>query len=176
MTLMLDLPMQNAYWVLEGKFMAGETPGTSDELNTRARVKGLLRNGVKTWIDLTKVTDFGHDYEAILMEEAADYGLDVSRINYPITDFSNPSPVLMTRILDRIDSEIVKGKCIYVHCYAGIGRTGTVVGCYLVRHGLGGDEAITKIAQLRENVANWWHKSPETTEQAEFIRNWKVGQ
>jgi len=172
----LDLPIANAYWVLEGKFMAGESPGTSDLQTTRSRLKALLRMGVRTWLDLTQAGDFSHLYETILKEESADYGVEVSRVNFPITDFSNPSPHLMTRILDTIDQEVSQGGCIYLHCYAGIGRTGTVVGCYLVRHGLGGDEAIARIAQLRENVSNWWHTSPETQEQMDFIRNWKKGQ
>ena len=35
---------------------------------------------------------------------------------------------------------------VYVHCWGGIGRTGTVVGCWLVRHGMTGDEALAEFA------------------------------
>ena len=31
---------------------------------------------------------------------------------------------------------------MYLHCWGGVGRTGTVVGCWLVRHGRTGDEAL----------------------------------
>ena len=36
----------------------------------------------------------------------------------------------------------------YVHCRAGIGRTGTVIGCYLAEQGLEGAEALRQLNQL----------------------------
>jgi protein-tyrosine phosphatase len=80
----------------------------------------------------------------------------------------------MTTILNTIDTELQAGRKIYLHCWGGIGRTGTTVGCYLVRRGKTGDEAL-------QQLAKWWQtvpksqihlRSPETREQAEFIRNW----
>jgi hypothetical protein len=38
-----------------------------------------------------------------------------------------------------------------------------------------GEDALLQIGKLRENVGNWWRSSPETAEQADLIRNWKVG-
>jgi protein-tyrosine phosphatase len=67
-----------------------------------------------------------------------------------------------------------EGRKIYLHCWGGIGRTGTTVGCYLVRHGRTGEEALRQLAE-------WWKKvpksrihihSPETHEQADFILKW----
>ena len=34
------------------------------------------------------------------------------------------------------------GRRVYVHCRAGIGRTGTVIGCYLAEQGLDGPAAV----------------------------------
>ena len=48
----------------------------------------------------------------------------------------------MASILDAIDAALDGGKTVYVHCWGGVGRTGTVVGCWLVRHGKTGDEAL----------------------------------
>ena len=36
---------------------------------------------------------------------------------------------------------------VYVHCWGGIGRTGTTVGCWFVRHGRTGDQALAEIAE-----------------------------
>jgi protein-tyrosine phosphatase len=36
---------------------------------------------------------------------------------------------LMTTILDAIDESMTAGKPVYVHCWGGMGRTGTVIGC-----------------------------------------------
>ena len=67
--------------------------------------------------------------------------VDLTEGEYGIPDRTCPSPAAMTRILDRIDGLLAEGKVVYVHCLAGIGRTGTVVGCWLVRHGTSGEAA-----------------------------------
>ena len=80
----------------------------------------------------------------------------------------------MKSILDQIDRSLAAGRKVYLHCWGGIGRTGTTVGCYLVRRGLNGEQALGQLAA-------WWRdvpksrihpQSPETREQAAFIRNW----
>ena len=48
-----------------------------------------------------------------------------------------------------IDEAMSAGKAVYVHCWGGVGRTGTVVGCWLVRHGRTGEQAL-------EQIATWW--------------------
>ena len=80
----------------------------------------------------------------------------------------------MIEILKLIDNAMLIDKKVYVHCWGGVGRTGTVVGCYLVRHGRTGEEALDQIAiwwQAVEKVYIHPH-SPETHEQREFIRCW----
>ena len=49
------------------------------------------------------------------------------------------------------------------------------MGCFLVRHGMGGDDALAEIKRLRQNVANNWMQSPETDEQVRFVKNWMLG-
>ena len=45
-------------------------------------------------------------------------------------------------ILDAIDKALEDGKNVYVHCWGGIGRDGTVVGCWLVRHVMTGRSTV----------------------------------
>jgi protein-tyrosine phosphatase len=82
----------------------------------------------------------------------------------------------MKAILDHIDRAITYEKMVYVHCWGGIGRTGTVVGCYLVRHGLSGPEALERLQILRRETAKWWRSSPETDEQRAMILSWQIGE
>ena len=79
----------------------------------------------------------------------------------------------MVTILDAIDDAVERGRIVYVHCYGGVGRTGTVVGCYLVRHGRSGEEALAAIAEWRRNTPDGWRNSPETREQRELVLNWR---
>ena len=62
---------------------------------------------------------------------------------------------------------------MYVHCYGGIGRTGTVVGCWLRRQGLPGQEALDLIERLRRDTPDGWKPSPETSEQRRFVLDWE---
>jgi protein-tyrosine phosphatase len=79
----------------------------------------------------------------------------------------------MVAILNTLEAALQAGRGVYIHCYGGIGRTGTVVGCFLVRRGLSGEAALRQIAGWREGTPDGWKRSPETDEQREFVLNWK---
>jgi protein-tyrosine phosphatase len=81
----------------------------------------------------------------------------------------------MCETLSVIDRALTAGRAVYVHCLAGIGRTGTVVGCYLVRHGTSRADALPALAQLRRFAPDADAISPETEEQRQFVRMWQPG-
>jgi protein-tyrosine phosphatase len=85
----------------------------------------------------------------------------------PIPDYSIPSPSHMTAILDTLDAALAAGHSVYLHCHGGRGRTGTAIGCWLVRQGMAGEQALARIAELRGD-----HDSPETDEQRNFVLTW----
>lgn len=80
----------------------------------------------------------------------------------------------MVGILDAIDAALGEAKTVYVHCWGGVGRTGTVVGCWLVRRGRTGEEALTQVAEWWRSVDKAYRRpeSPETPEQCKYVRNW----
>ena len=80
----------------------------------------------------------------------------------------------MSRILDDIDAALEEDRTVYVHCWGGRGRTGTVVGCWLVRHGLDGGDALEQIARLRRDLGHG-SPSPETAAQCAMVTGWKRG-
>lgn len=173
MTEELNRPIAESYWVLPGRLLAGEYPGQYEEGHTRKRIDALIEAGFDMFIDLTQPHE-NVPYVGILYEQASMYDANMSHHSFPIGDFGLPSPEQMNRILDAIDEGLRAGRKIYLHCWGGIGRTGTTVGCYLVRQGRTGAEAL-------EQLAAWWRgvpksrfhpRSPETSQQMDFVLRW----
>ncbi|WP_168159990.1 ADP-ribosylglycohydrolase family protein [Steroidobacter denitrificans] len=164
-------PLPNSYWVQPGRLLAGEYPGSMSRADAMERVQQLLRAGINSFLDLTEEGELPA-YDCLLP------GLTEQQVRYrriPIVDHDLPeSDEYMSRILDRIDAEIAADRNVYVHCHAGIGRTGMTVACHLIRRGLDNEEALERLQHLwRQCVrSHRWPTVPETPEQVEFVRRW----
>ncbi len=163
----------NAYWVIPGRFAAGEYPRAKDFNEAAPRLWTLLRAGIDHFIDLTEPGEL-EPYDGILAGEARVLGTSATHERHPIRDVSVPrSPSRMETILDAIDDALAEERNVYVHCWGGVGRTGTVVGCWLVRHGRTGDEALAQVADWWQSMEKADHRhSPETREQRNYVRDW----
>ena len=80
---------------------------------------------------------------------AAQLGNAARHLRMAVRDFSVPSREQLVATLNEIDGEIRAGGLVYVHCWAGCGRTGVVVGAWLVRHGVIPNDALARIAEAR---------------------------
>ena len=167
-------PIPDSYWVVPDRLCAGEYPSAAGTAEARRKLRLFLHAGFTFFLDLTEGRDLA-PYAALLREEAATQGMAVEHRRMPIRDLGTPAPAETRRMLDAIDAALAAGHRVYVHCYGGIGRTGTIVGCYLVRHGLTGDQALAEIERLRLGTPDAWKTSPETPEQRERVRNWPAG-
>jgi protein-tyrosine phosphatase len=98
-----------------------------------------------------------------LIEIGAAAGVEVRR--YPIPDGGVPSAELMARIQSDIDAARARGD-VAVACMGGVGRTGTVAACALVRAGLGANAAIGRVREVRHPEA------VETAAQERFVRDY----
>ena len=149
--------------------MAGEYPCSPVEFEARRKVRWLLENGVTYCLDLTVPGESNlKPYAHLLAEEAATLERQATHQRLPIPDMGTPTPTEMQSILNTLEAALRAGQIVYVHCYGGIGRTGTVVGCYLVRGGMNGLAALQRLAGLRQG-------SPETEEQRRYVLSWKEG-
>ncbi|EER03305.1 hypothetical protein Pmar_PMAR000542 [Perkinsus marinus ATCC 50983] len=54
--------------------------------------------------------------------------------SFPMIDFVSPELHTVEAAVDYIDEQLEAGKCVYVHCKAGKGRSGTIVICWLMQH------------------------------------------
>ena len=124
-------------------------------------VRDLVESGVTLFLDLTQ--DGELEPYASLVVPPTRY------VNRPIRDFSIPTRESLVTMLDEIDGEIATGGVVYVHCWAGCGRTGVVVGSWLVRHGADPEEALRRVAEARGLGC------PQTLEQRAFVLEWQPG-
>ncbi len=94
----------------------------------------------RVFLDLTEpdeVVDL-EPYLPLAQALARSLAPDLAYHRMPIPDMQIPSISVMQQALNIIDRALADQRAIYIHCWGGIGRTGTVVGCYLVRHGMAG--------------------------------------
>jgi protein-tyrosine phosphatase len=108
------------------------------------------------------------------LAQAAAAGQEITRRQWSIPDVTAPTVAQMRAILADIDDALQTGRTVYVHCYGGIGRTGTVVGCYLVNQGLSGAAALETITRLRQPLPKGYRLSPETSAQCDLVRTWRT--
>jgi len=171
-------PIPNSYWLPAGRVLAGEYPGDRSEDAARAKLGSLLDAGVRAFVDLTAPADRMDPYEPLLRAEAAARQAVVTYRSLPVTDMDVPGPRGMARILDAIDAEVEAGRVVYIHCWGGVGRTGTVAGCYLVRGGLTGPEALDAVARGFATVSAEKRRrhpggAPQTGPQRDMVLHWR---
>ena len=167
-------PTGRSYWVVPGRFAAGAYPSTRDPAPDGRIdvVEALLTAGIDDFVNLTQDRPGGTDEHLRHYDAAVGDRGTVSRFEIP--DLGIPSTEEMAAILDHLDGQFEAGRSVYVHCWGGIGRTGTVVGCWLIRHGRAtADDVLEVIAGLRVGDRGAGDRlSPETAEQRAFVRAW----
>lgn len=159
----------HAYWVEPGTILAGEYPGSPTVGTATRKINLLVDHGVRTFVDLTTPEDHLEPYERILDEVARLRALDLKRINHPIPDNATIDAAGYDTVIATIRSAARRGS-VYVHCWGGIGRTGTVIGCLLVDDGLDAQEALDRLANLRRGTRKARREAPETGPQRNVIR------
>ena len=163
---MESTPIENCYWVVQGELLAGEYPRDRDDKASSEKLSRLISAGITAFIDLTEEGE---------LEPYAQWLGTASHQRFPIHDASVPDSLSLTAgALNAIDQHIEDGEIVYVHCFEGIGRTGTIIGCWLARHGRTGRIALARLHELwRQCPKSRFRKSPETRVQEEYILRWQ---
>ncbi|KAJ7591722.1 protein-tyrosine phosphatase-like protein [Mycena floridula] len=171
-------PIPNSYWVTP-LLLACEYPWTPTN-PYHSKLDALLLAGIRTFIDLTESGELS-PYCDLLRGRAQLLGIDADFIEYhqfPIQNHGLPDSVkYMRRVLDVLRDNHLRGRMSAVHCRGGIGRTGLVIGCWLVESSIAknGEEALAIIARewCRVEKCKRYPHSPETVQQFEFVKTFR---
>lgn len=173
-------PLERCYWVVEELFLAGAYPGNPDSKAHIDRVQGLFDAGMRTFINLVEENETNNSgspfrrYDDMLRQLASNANTRISHLRLSIPDTKVTTVDRMRSILDVIDLSLAGQTPVYLHCFGGMGRTGTVVCCWLLRHGYANKDDVlnllTKLRQADIKRASW--PAPENDQQRKFVLSW----
>lgn len=167
-------PLPDTYWASPGKLMAGPSPAHSERKVQNANIVALLEAGARCFIDLT-IPDEIRSYR-VTLDRRAPSEVETTYLKVPILNGDAPNRATLQTILDTIDASIARDRPVYVHCLGGLGRTGTVVAAWLIRHGeCTAEEVFDKLTELRRGQPHGQHPSPETGRQRRLVKSWERG-
>ena len=121
----------NFGWVIHGSLAGAQGPTSNRDLMfLRLQTIGAI-------IRMEERTISGAGQELVDMYE-------------PVPDFTPPEPEQLDRMVSFISDQIETWeRPVVVTCYAGLGRTGTVLAAYLVYTGYSAEQAVRLVRELR---------------------------
>lgn len=150
----------HAWWVEPGRLLAGEYPGHPDPARARSKVDVLVDAGVRTFVDLTTPEDPLDPYARHVERAAAARDLTLEHVRFPIPDRDVVDDSRYAEVVD-ILAEARRSGVAYVHCWGGVGRTGTVIGSVLASAGAGYDEILDRLDAMRTGTRKSHRACPE---------------
>lgn len=134
------------------------------------KLRVLLDAGVNSFVDLTEAGERTWDGAPMVPYNGL-LGPDVTYQRFAIPDTSVIADAGYDRILDYIRAELDADKIVLCHCWGGKGRTGTVVGSWLIdTERLGYPQVIDRMQELRRGSSKQHHPVPDTPEQHDVLR------
>ncbi len=145
--------IRNFSWLIEG-----EIAGMAKPASSVYDFEFLREKGFEAIVSLSEIP-----LSEVLIEE---FGFTVKHI--PIRDFEAPTLEQIEDFVTFAENARGEGKKLAVHCDAGMGRTGTILACYLVSKGYNAIKAIEVVRTKRPG-------SIETIQQEELVIKYESG-
>ena len=164
-------PTADSYWVIEGRLLAGAYPFAAEHTRGEVKLQVLLQADVDCFIDLTHSSEQLNKYSTVGTKSVRS-GCPIEHHRYSIAPGTVPERQRIIAILDAIQDALDRRRTVYVHDKGGRGRSAMIVGCFLTRLGLSGEEALVELARISTAVQIGRGTVPETSEQRRSIQTW----
>jgi len=118
-------------WIESNVLAAGSIPVEETD------IRDLHKENIRAILTLTErpITAF-HEITTELLDK-----LDIYYLHVPIPDQHPPSLDQTQQILSFINNMKLQSRPVFVHCQAGVGRTGTILHLYFMMQGMTFEEA-----------------------------------
>jgi len=167
-----DFYKMGYYWVVPGRLLAGCHPGPGSLYGSTSKLCRLIDSGISCFLDLTADGEVP-GYAELADKLAAEVGRSaIYHLHHPMVEHGTPDSAQVRETLDDLDAALGEKLLPLVHCHYGVGRTGVIVACWLMRHRIAcGNNVLGYIDHLRAGLGSPW-SSPNTPSQRRWVSQW----
>lgn len=159
----------NFSWVIKNQLAGSGLPLSFNQF------KWLLNHGIGTIVTVREISLPSHWFSAGDSENLKPHGNNVKKINYlhlRVEDYHAPTVEEIDSTVKFIENQIEAKRAVLVHCAAGKGRTGTILGAYLLKkENITGKDAITRIRNIRRGSIQTDSQEKSLYEYEKYLRD-----
>jgi atypical dual specificity phosphatase len=140
----------NFSWLIDHEVAGHAEPVNAGDLDW------LRAQGVRSLVRMS-------EHPKLTAAQIKDQGME--DLHEPVADYTAPSQEQLNRMVEFTAKSVWEGRPVGVSCGAGLGRTGTVLACYLANRTLGARGIIQEIRRSRPG-------SVETPSQVKAVKDY----
>jgi len=150
-----------------GRLGLTHLPGVDGKLD--ADLDALQQAGVTRLLCLVEPHEFSRRKpESIEQRRQAVESRGITFMHHPIVDFDAPRLSDAQPTIAALDKGIKAGDHTIIHCWAGLGRAGTMAACLLIHNGMQAADAIATVRSVRNGAI-------QSARQEQFIAAFESG-